>query len=237
MNINYQSWHLAEIWRSGSRGSNEVERRHVRRIEGTGSRSDGNTGRENEAGRGIFGDRSRDAQRRIRQCCRKRWGLVFVRRATAEVGVDAFLARWDAVPLAPGTRSVTPVGRLNNMVRQPSQQRRLPLTACLPDCLPASCVPRLTYRRLLPHGCCTHTYRLPARYLAPTNAVVRLVIPVATRFLVQRRSFASSEIPSLTREHKLPRTRQTHRVKWNFVGFWSDLRRECVSFVGIVQWH
>ena len=29
---------------------------------------------------------------------------------------------WNAVPLAPGSRSVTPVGRLNNMVRQGWQQ-------------------------------------------------------------------------------------------------------------------
>ena len=55
---------------------------------------------------------------------------------------------------------------------------------CLPTYLPTSCVPRLTYRRLLPHGCCTHTYRLPARYLTPTNAVVQLMIPAALLFLV-----------------------------------------------------
>lgn len=36
----------------------------------------------------------------------------------------------------------------------------------------------------MPHGCCTHTYRLPARYLTPTNAVVHLMIPAALLFLV-----------------------------------------------------
>ena len=36
----------------------------------------------------------------------------------------------------------------------------------------------------MPHGCCTHTYRLPARYLTPTNAVVQLMIPAALLFLV-----------------------------------------------------
>lgn len=112
------------------------------------------------------------------------------------------------MPLAPGTRSVTPVGRLNNMVRQPSQHRRLPL----PTYLPTSCVPRLTYRRLLPHGCCTHTYRLPARCLTPTNAVVQLMIPAALLFLVDgnrspppKYSLSFSLFPSLSLSPSLSR--------------------------------
>lgn len=62
-------------------------------------------------------------------------------------------------------------------------------------CLPSSfCVPRLTYRRLLPHGCCTHTYRLPARYLAPTTTVA-LAIPARPRFPHRQHPFVSAKTP------------------------------------------
>lgn len=84
---------------------------------------------------------------------------------------------------------------------------------CLPTYLPTSCVPRLTYRRLLPHGCCTHTYRLPARYLTPTNAVVQLMIPAALLFLVDgnrspppKYSLSFSLFPSLSLSFSLALT-------------------------------